>query len=57
MATYKATHTTFLVRKIPVELWKNCRTKAIETDEDQMGDVILKLLMLVRTCQQNVLYK
>tara|TARA_Y100000361_G_C11006196_1_gene261952 strand:+ start:330 stop:500 length:171 start_codon:yes stop_codon:yes gene_type:complete len=44
MATYKTEHTTFLVRKIPVQLWKNCRTKAIETDENQMGDVILKLL-------------
>jgi len=44
MANYKASHTTYLVRKVPVQLWKDCRMKAIETDQDQMSEVILKLL-------------
>jgi len=44
MAIYKATHTTYLVRKVPVQLWKDCRRKAIETDQNQMSEVIIELL-------------
>ena len=41
---YKSDRTNFLVRNIPVNLWKKCRAKALQETESSMNDVILDLL-------------
>ena len=46
---YKSDSTNFLVRNIPVNLWKKCRAKALQETDASMNDVILSLL---ETCEQ-----
>ena len=43
---YKTEKTTYVVRNIPVVLWKKCKSKfLLDTSGDRtMGDVIIKLL-------------
>jgi hypothetical protein len=43
---YKTDYTTYVVKKIPVSLWKKCKSIFLlcNTGESTMGDVIIKLL-------------
>ena len=43
---YKSDYTTYVVKKIPVVLWKKCKSRFLlnNTGENSMGDVIIKLL-------------
>ncbi len=41
---YKSDSTNFLVRNIPVSLWKKCRAKAMQETDSSMNELILDLL-------------
>ena len=43
---YKTEKTTYVVRNIPVVLWRKCKSKFLldNSGEKTMGDVIIKLL-------------
>jgi hypothetical protein len=43
---YKTENTTYVVRNIPVVLWKKCKSKFLlhNRGERTMGEVIIKLL-------------
>ena len=41
---YKSEKTSYLVREIPVSLWKNVRAKALRMGKNSMADVIIDLL-------------
>jgi hypothetical protein len=43
---YKSGITTYVVKNIPVGLWKKCKTKFLHSDsqEKSMGGLIIKLL-------------
>ena len=41
---YKSDSTNFLVRNIPVNLWKKCMAKELQETDASMNDVILDLL-------------
>ena len=41
---YKSDSTNFLVRNIPVSLWKKCRVKAMQETDSSMNELILDLL-------------
>ena len=54
---YKSDSTNFLVRNIPVNLWKKCRAKALQETDSSMNDVILNLLQTWEKGKGNGLQK
>ena len=54
---YKSDRTNFLVRNIPVNLWKKCRAKALQEADSSMNDVILNLLQTWEQGEGNGLQK
>lgn len=54
---YKSDSTNFLVRNIPVNLWKKCRAKALQETDASMNDVILDLLQAWEQGEGNGLQK
>ena len=54
---YKSDSTNFLVRNIPVNLWKKCRAKAMQETDSSMNEVILSLLQTWEQGEGNGLQK